>query len=37
MGIVNRRNAIVGWLVVKFGKRALKKKTDSLAFWRKGK
>jgi len=26
MGIVNRRNAIVGWLVLKVGKRAAKKK-----------
>lgn len=26
MGIVNKRNAIVGWLVVKLGGRAAKKK-----------
>jgi hypothetical protein len=26
MGIVNRRNAVVGWLVLKAGKRAAKKK-----------
>jgi LPXTG-motif cell wall-anchored protein len=28
MGIVNRRNAVVGWLVVKIGKRAAKKKAQ---------
>ncbi len=28
MSIVNRRNAIVGWLVVKIGKRAAKKKAQ---------
>jgi len=37
MGIVNRRNAVVGWLVLKVGKKALKKKTGSLAFWKRGK
>jgi hypothetical protein len=26
MGIVNRRNAVVGWLAVKVGKRVVKKK-----------
>jgi hypothetical protein len=26
MGIVNRRNAVVGWAVLKIGKRAAKKK-----------
>jgi hypothetical protein len=26
MGIVNRRNAVIGWAVVKLGKRAAKKK-----------
>jgi hypothetical protein len=26
MGIVNRRNAVVGWAVVKLGKRVVKKK-----------
>jgi hypothetical protein len=26
MGIVNRRNAVVGWVVVKLGKRVAKKK-----------
>ena len=26
MGIVNRRNAVIGWAVVKIGKRAAKKK-----------
>jgi hypothetical protein len=26
MGIVNKRNAVVGWLVVKAGKRAVKRK-----------
>jgi uncharacterized membrane protein len=31
MGIVNRRNAIVGWLVVKAGKRAAKKKAQAAA------
>jgi hypothetical protein len=28
MGIVNRRNAVVGWLVLKLGKRAAKKKAQ---------
>ncbi len=26
MGIVNRRNALVGWAAIKFGKRVAKKK-----------
>jgi hypothetical protein len=26
MSIVNRRNAVIGWIVVKLGKRAAKKK-----------
>jgi hypothetical protein len=30
MGIVNRRNALVGWLVMKLGKRAAKKKLGNL-------
>ena len=28
MGIVNRRNAVIGWVVVKIGKRAAKKKAQ---------
>ena len=28
MGIVNRRNAFIGWLVVKLGKRAAKRKAQ---------
>ena len=28
MGIVNRRNAVVGWAVLKVGKRAAKKKAQ---------
>jgi hypothetical protein len=28
MGIVNRRNAVVGWLVLKAGKRAAKKRAQ---------
>jgi LPXTG-motif cell wall-anchored protein len=28
MGIVNRRNAVVGWLVLKMGKRAAKRKAQ---------
>ena len=28
MSIVNRRNAVIGWLVVKVGKRAAKKKAQ---------
>jgi len=28
MGIVNKRNAVVGWLVLKAGKRAAKKKAQ---------
>jgi hypothetical protein len=31
MGIVNRRNAVVGWLVLKAGKRAAKKKAQGVA------
>jgi hypothetical protein len=28
MAIVNKRNAVIGWLVVKLGKRAAKKKAQ---------
>ena len=28
MGIVNRRNAVVGWLAVKIGKRVVKRKAQ---------
>ena len=31
MAIVNKRNAVVGWLVVKLGKRAAKKKAQEVA------
>ena len=31
MGIVNRRNAVVGWAVLKLGKRAAKKKAQEVA------
>jgi len=30
MGIVNRRNAVVGWLVLKAGKRAARKKAQTV-------
>ena len=30
MGIVNRRNAVLGWAVVKLGKRAAKKKAKDV-------
>jgi len=30
MSIVNRRNAVIGWLVVKAGKRAAKKKAQDV-------
>jgi hypothetical protein len=30
MGIVNRRNAMIGWAVVKLGKRTAKKKAKSV-------
>jgi len=30
MGIVNRRNAVIGWAVVKVGKRVAKKKAGDL-------
>jgi hypothetical protein len=30
MGIVNRRNAVIGWVVVKAGKRVAKKKAADL-------
>ena len=38
MGIVNRRNAVVGWVVWNVGKRVAKRKAKSggvLLFWRK--
>jgi hypothetical protein len=28
MGIVNKRNAVIGWIVLKLGKRAAKKKAQ---------
>ena len=31
MGIVNKRNAIVGWLTLKAGKRVLRKKAQEAA------
>ena len=31
MSIVNRRNAVIGWVVVKVGKRAVKKKAQDAA------
>ncbi|MGH2999987.1 MAG: hypothetical protein ACRDNM_11870 [Gaiellaceae bacterium] len=31
MSIVNRRNAVIGWLVVKVGKRAAKQKVQGAA------
>ena len=31
MSIFNRRNALVGWLVVKAGKRAAKRKAEGVA------
>ena len=31
MSIVNRRNAVIGWLVVKVGKRAAKRKAQDVA------
>ena len=31
MSIVNRRNAVIGWLVVKLGKRAAKRKAQDVA------
>jgi len=31
MGIVNKRNAVIGWVVVKVGKRAVKKKAQDAA------
>ena len=31
MGIVNKRNAVVGWIVLKAGKRAVKKKAQDVA------
>jgi hypothetical protein len=37
MAIVNRRNAVIGWVVVKLGKRAAKKKAaDSVPSARTG-
>ena len=31
MGIVNKRNAVVGWIVLKAGKRVVKKKAQDVA------
>jgi hypothetical protein len=31
MAIFNRRNAVIGWLVVKAGKRAAKRKAEGVA------
>ena len=31
MGIVNRRNAVIGWFVLKVGKRVAKKKAQAAA------
>lgn len=31
MGIVNKRNAVIGWVVVKAGKRAVRKKAQEVA------
>ena len=31
MGIVNKRNAVIGWLVVKAGKRAVRRKAQEAA------
>lgn len=31
MGIVNRRNAVVGWVVLKAGKKAAKRKAQDVA------
>ena len=36
MSIVNRRNAVIGWLVVKLGKRAAKQKAKGAATPRTG-
>jgi hypothetical protein len=39
MGIVNRRNALVGWLALKVGKRLARRKArqvrGSIPFWRR--
>lgn len=36
MAVFNRRNAVVGWLALFFGKRAVRRKLKSAAFWRRG-
>ena len=36
MGIVNKRNAVVGWIVLKAGKRAVKKKAQDVAPSKRG-
>jgi hypothetical protein len=36
MSIVNRRNAVVGWLVLKAGKRAARKKAHAVPAQRAG-
>jgi len=36
VGVINRRNAAVGWLTLFVGKRVLKRKVKNVAFWRRG-
>jgi hypothetical protein len=31
MSVINKRNAVIGWIVVKLGKRAAKKKAQEVA------
>lgn len=35
MAVFNKRNAVVGWLALFFGKRVLKRKAKQVAFWRR--
>ena len=35
MSVFNRRNAVVGWLAIFVGKRAVKRKVKKSAFWRR--
>jgi hypothetical protein len=36
MGIVNKRNAVVGWLVLKVGKVIARRKAKQLLPWKRG-
>jgi len=35
MAVFNRRNAVVGWLAIFFGKRAVRRKVKNVMSWRR--